>query len=136
MKKQFIILFIIVLPIICLAQDSKMEPIEIAIGPQPPIDLFDQEGPFVTYPADFGDISFSFAGLLVLAPIEFTGSLLSLEPEIPARSFVSSHNSFGKLGEGLFGLPFYCLKKTFYDAPIYLWDALIEEDKTSNYSYG
>ena len=118
-----VILSFLILSNACTAMTPDSGPIR-----HPKTEIFDNEGAFVNIPASAGKIIFTFISLSVVVPAEFTGDLLCLTPQTPEYSLALCFKTFGRLGEGLFGLPFYCLKKTFYDAPLYLWDAITKKD--------
>ena len=125
MKKimLLVVLSFLILSNACTAMIPDSGPIR-----QPRTGIFDNEGAFVNIPATAGKIIFTFAGLSVAIPAEFTGDLLCLTPQTPKYSLPLCFKTFGRVGEGIFGLPSYCLKKTFYDAPLYLWDTITKKD--------
>jgi hypothetical protein len=82
---------------------------------------FENEGAFVLIPAEIGKYSFSIVGVILIAPFEIGYSVLNDETSHPTRSMKLSELSFGSIGNGLFGVPFYLVKKTIWDFPIYSW---------------
>ena len=92
-------------------------------------ELYQEDGPFVIVPAAIGEYSITVIGSILVFPFSLGSSVLDNESPDIIKSFSDSHYIFGPLSKAWFGLPFYCIKKVFWDGPVYLYEAVAGEDE-------
>ena len=92
---------------------------------------FKGQGDFVEVPAEIGLGSLYIPGTAVFISITYLPSLaFGMNSKMSLNSSaLSSMQIFGTLGYYNIGTPFWLVKKTFWDFPMYFWESIFEEEE-------
>jgi hypothetical protein len=105
------------------------------------VNVYGDDSLFVECPAKTGFVLGDTIGVLVGIPTGFIIGFpyfIITEFDEPENTLLGCYFGWGITGiplrEGLGTLissPFYGLKKVFWDAPVYLWESVLDEDKSN-----
>ena len=128
-----VMLSFLVLPQVC----NAMEPHSggVVLFPTHGQSFYLDESGFVEVPAKIGMFIVGFPGTFIFLPPALLIGAITRHSFMLSwlMSTKASVATFGAIGYFSLGSPFYIVKKTFWDAPIFLWNSIFEEEnETSN----